>query len=38
MITETGYEHIVLNEKNVPIINGTQFKIIHLVMSHIYQG
>ena len=33
MPVETRYEHIVLNEKNVPIIEGTTIKVIELVLD-----
>jgi len=33
--TETRYEHIVLNEKNVPIIGRANFKVIQLVESYL---
>jgi hypothetical protein len=29
----TQYEHIVLNEANVPIISGTNMKVIELVLE-----
>ncbi len=31
--TETKYEHILLDEKNVPIIEGTRMKVIELVLD-----
>lgn len=31
--TETRYEHILLDEKNVPIIEGTRMKVIELVLD-----
>lgn len=33
MTTETRYEHIVLNEVNVPIIAGTTMKVVELVLD-----
>ncbi len=35
---ETRYEHVVLNEKGVPIIEGTTMKVIELVLEHIHYG
>ncbi len=32
---ETHYEHIILLEKNVPIIAGTDVKVSELVLEHI---
>ena len=34
----TGYEHVVLNEDNVPIIKGTTMKVIELVQETIAYG
>lgn len=34
-VQETGYKHIVLDEKGVPIIAGTTMKVIELVAEHI---
>ncbi len=33
--TETSYEHIVLDEANRPIIEGTRMKVIELVLDHL---
>jgi uncharacterized protein (DUF433 family) len=35
---ETRYEHVVLNEKNVPIIAGTNMKVIELVLEKTAYG
>lgn len=32
-VATTGFEHIILNEKNVPIIAGTNMKVIELVLE-----
>lgn len=34
----TQYEHIVLNEANVPIISGTNMKVIELVLEKMAYG
>lgn len=38
MSVTTSYEHIVLDEKNVPYIAGTRFKVIQLVLNHQSYG
>jgi uncharacterized protein (DUF433 family) len=38
MLTETSYQHIRLDEKNVPILTGTTMKVIELVLEHIAYG
>jgi uncharacterized protein (DUF433 family) len=38
MIVETRYEHIILNEVNVPIIAGTTMKVIELVLDYKAYG
>ena len=35
---ETRYEHIVLNESQVPMIAGTTMKVIELVLDHLAYG
>jgi len=35
---ETSYEHIILNEKKEPIIEGTSIKVIELVLDKIAYG
>ncbi len=35
---ETRYEHIVLDENNIPIIAGTTMKVVELVLDHIAYG
>jgi uncharacterized protein (DUF433 family) len=37
-VVETRYEHIILNEANVPIIAGTTMKVIELVLDKIAYG
>lgn len=37
-LVETKYEHIVLDEKNVPLIFGTKIKVIELVLEQIAYG
>ncbi|HEX8681788.1 MAG TPA: DUF433 domain-containing protein [Ardenticatenaceae bacterium] len=33
-LLETRYEHIILNDKGVPVIAGTTMKVIELVLAH----
>jgi hypothetical protein len=33
--TDTTYEHVVLNEKQVPMIEGTTMKVEELVLGHL---
>lgn len=35
MLSETRYEHIMLNEAQVPTIAGTTMKVIGLVLDHL---
>ena len=37
-LVKTKYEHVVLDEKGVPIIAGTNMKIIELVLGKIAYG
>jgi uncharacterized protein (DUF433 family) len=37
-MTEISYQHIRLDEKNVPILTGTTMKVIELVVEHIAYG
>lgn len=37
-IVETRYEHVILNEKEVPIIAGTNMKVIELVLEKTAYG
>src|SRR6266487_2560596 len=37
-VVETRYEHVVLDEKNVPMIAGTTMKVIELVLDRIAYG
>lgn len=36
--SKTGYEHIVLNEEQVPMIAGTTMKVVELVLDHLAYG
>ena len=38
MLSETRYEHIMLNEAQVPMIAGTTMKVIELVLDHLAYG
>ena len=38
VMTETGYEHIMLREDNAPMIVGTKMKVVELVLDHIAYG
>ena len=38
MLSETRYEHIILNEAQVPMIAGTTMKVIELVLDHVAYG
>ena len=38
MLTETSYEHIMLNEDQVPMIAGTTIKVVELILGHIAYG
>lgn len=38
MSVETGYRHIVLDEKGVPVIEGTSMKVIELVVQRLAYG
>lgn len=35
---ETGYEHIVLDERGIPMIEGTSMKVIELIMEKLAYG
>jgi len=37
-MTETRYEHILLNEAQVPMIAGTTMKVVELVLDHLAYG
>ena len=37
-VVETKYEHVILNEENVPIIADTNTKVIELVLDKIAYG
>lgn len=36
--TETNYEHIILNPKDQPVIEGTKIKVVELVLDKIAYG
>ena len=38
MLTETRYEHIILNEDRVPMIVGTTTKVVELILDHVAYG
>jgi len=38
VLSETRYEHIILNEAQVPLIAGTTMKVIELVLDHLAYG
>jgi uncharacterized protein (DUF433 family) len=38
MLSETRYEHIMLNEAQVPMIAGTTMKVSELVLDHLAYG
>lgn len=38
MLSETRYEHIMLDEAHVPLIAGTRVKVIELVLDHLAYG
>lgn len=37
-LVRTRYEHIAIDENNVPIIAGTNMKVIELVLEHLAYG
>lgn len=38
MLTNTLYKHIVVNDEGVPMIEGTNMKVIELVLNHTIYG
>ena len=38
MLSETRYEHIMLNDAQVPMIAGTTMKVIELALDHLAYG
>ncbi len=38
MLSETGYEHILLDEAQVPMIAGTTMKVVELILDHLAYG
>ena len=37
-VVETRYEHIALDERNIPIIAGTTIKVVELILDHRAYG
>ena len=38
MTTETAYEHVVLDDRNVPFLEGTRVKVVELVLDQKAYG
>ena len=38
MLNETRYEHILLDEAQVPMIAGTTMKVVELILDHLAYG
>ena len=38
MLSETRYEHIILNDAHVPMSAGTTMKVVELVLDHLAYG
>lgn len=38
MATATGYEHVVMDERGIPLIAGTTTKVIEVVLDHVGNG
>ena len=38
MLTATGYEHIILDESQVPTIAGANLKVVEIVLEHLSHG
>jgi uncharacterized protein (DUF433 family) len=38
VLGQTRYEHIILNETQVPVIAGTNIKVVELVLDHLAYG
>ena len=38
MLSETRYEHILLNEAQAPMIAGTTMKVVELILDHLAYG
>ena len=38
MLMETRYEHVVLDDKKIPMIAGTTMKVVELVSAHLAYG
>ncbi|MFQ5568020.1 MAG: DUF433 domain-containing protein [Rhodothermales bacterium] len=37
-LTQTPYEHVLLNEHGVPLLAGTNMKVVELVLEHLAYG
>jgi uncharacterized protein (DUF433 family) len=37
-VVETQYQHVIVNEENVPVIAGTNMKVIELVLERMAYG
>ena len=37
-VVETRYEHVILNEKDVPVIAGTNMKVVELILERMAYG
>lgn len=38
MMSDTRYEHIVLNDGQIPTVSGTSMKVVELVLDHLAYG
>lgn len=38
MLSETRYEHILLDEAQAPMIAGTTMKVVELILDHLAYG
>ena len=38
VLSETGYEHIILTDAQIPMIAGTNMKVVELVLNHLAHG
>jgi len=38
LVAATRYEHIILNDSQVPMIAGTSIKVVELVLDHLAYG
>lgn len=37
-LTQTPYEHVLLNEQGTPLLAGTNMKVVELVLEHLAHG